>query len=492
MPKPLSSVTVSASSDNPITYTSYALTILQDVISGGAATGYPFIRPDTTTVLLPIIRGNAKDVRDIANRTLDKTSKDECKKFLTNKDLVVAIDPATKRKYSIGDLQKPPSSSINFGYVAEVILQCAITARLIHRKDTITVYHISEKLRDYLGLSRKAAGSWPGKSKSNMVTRKIKYKADNYSIRQQDDVVTYMATMTSTYDYLKARAEKRDITKDSLLKSFFDDALAYVNSSRVKDHAEYFYKNGLVDLLEIKASGVFGQVGSAKTKADVVTSYREGYDGKNENSGTPSEFSLNLSIKSRHQKQFGQATGAHADAMELFASAVGVTLDPITLEKIKTLVPRTAPTKKTSSPTQDNEEDITKAFFQVQELVYDEMYHKLHNARGAAIGKLFDGIEYFMALRDPTIVVVDIGSGLKTYYVSRFEDLKKRLANGTITCKLAGKQSGNHRLDVYVNDGPVVTLESIIKEGLTCRNYVKFGPDSKTNPGLRAWLSELQ
>ena len=484
MPNPLSSVTVSASSDNPIIYTGYALTVLQDVISGGAATGYSFIKPDKTTILLPINREEARIVCDVANRTLDKTSKEECKKFLKNKDLIVATDPATKRKYSIGDLQKPPSSSINFGYVAEVILQCAITARLIHRKDTITVLHISDKLRDFLNATK----PWPGKNKSTMITRKIKYKADNYSIREQDDVVTYMAAMKATYDYLKARSQRRVITKDGILKPFFNDALAYVNSSQVKDHAEYFYKNGLVDLLEIKAVGVFSQT---STKADVVTSYREGYDGKNENSGTPSEFSLNLSIKSRHQKQFGQATGAHAGVMELFASAVGVTLSRATVEQINTLIPTAVNKKGLLAPTGTNEE-VAKAFPQVQSLVYDEMFSTLNNARGGAISKLFDGIEYFMTLRDPTIVVVDIGSGLKTYYASKFEDLKKRLASGTITCKLAGKQSGNYRLDVYVNDGPVVTLESIIKEGLTCRNYVKFGPDSRTNPGLRAWLSELQ
>ena len=60
MPNPLSSVTVSASSDNPIIYTGYALTVLQDVISGGAATGYSFIKPDKTTILLPINREEAR------------------------------------------------------------------------------------------------------------------------------------------------------------------------------------------------------------------------------------------------------------------------------------------------------------------------------------------------------------------------------------------------------------------------------------------------
>jgi hypothetical protein len=480
MAQPISSVSVTTANENPLNYTAYALTALYDVLHGND-TAYIFVKSDNTTIELLIDKTAAARVIRIADQTLDKTSKDACKRFLQNKDLIIARDPKTNTPYSIGSLMKPPSKSVNFGIVAEVILQCAITARLVERTGSVAANDVAQYLRDYL----KSTVPWKERSsKSTLECRMLRYQAKNEKIPGNDIVVSYMATDTRVFKYLQQRAKSRRIELDALLAPFFRDAVRYVNSGAPAEHARYFYTNGLIDKLEIEAVGVFGQIGPVKTKADIRTSYREGYDPRNPNSGTRHDFSLNLSIKSRGEPQFGQATGAYAEAMERFASAVGVTLTEATTNTVRKLVPTTLKGSKIT-PTADQSE-IAQVFPRVQEVVYTDMYRQLNGQRGArAVIRFFNGIEYFMAYRDKSIVVVDIGSGDKTYFVSRFRDLKRRFAQSTITCDLITKDSGNYKFRVFIDGGHVVTLQSRVI-GNTCRNYVESGSD------LRKWLSEVR
>ena len=481
MARPISTVSVTTTNENPFNYTAYALTVLDDV-TRGEDKAYFFVKPNGTTILLLIDKTAAGRVLKTANETLDRTSKEACKRFLQDNSLIVAKDPKTNTSYPIGSLIKPPNQAVNFGIVAEVILQCAITARLIHRTETVTTKHVAQYLRDYINSNVE----WKERSaRSTMVCRMLRYQAKNEKISGKDIVVSYMATNTRIHTYLQQRAKSRRLETDSLMAPFFRDAVRYVNSGAPAEHAMYFYKNGLIDKLEVEAVGVFGQIGPLKTKADIRTTYREGYDPRNPNSGKRHDYSLNLSIKSRGETQFGQATGAYAEAMERFASAVGVTLTKNTIDTVRKLVPTSTLGKNTIIPTAPPS-DVVQLFPQVQEVVYSDMYRQLNGQRGArAIIRLFNGIDYFMSYKDKTIVVVDIGSGDKTYFVSRFKELKRRFAQSTITCRLTTRESGNFKLEVFIDDGHVVTLESRAQQNI-CRNYVNSGSD------LRTWLSEVR
>jgi len=467
-------ISQTSSDRSPPLYAQYALEVLEGSIKS-PYTKYPFVDKKSQLVNIALVGGpSVAAAINEAKQVLARNSKQGFLQFFRNKQLVVAQDGGMS--YTVGDLAKPSKEKIEFGYLAEGVLQCAIAARLVERTKNITPAMVADYVRDYLN----SPNEWQMGSKTTTVARRMEYEADNQSINGKDLVISYVALNSKAFSFLKNRANV--LHEDIYLKSFFQDAAKYVNSGAPAQHARYFYMNGLVDKLEVKSLGVIGQ---GKTKADIITEYYQGYDPRRPQSGTPIPFKLNISVKINNEEQFGQATGIYAEAMERFAAAVGVTLSSTTKQEIQKLVPTSlfgGKPRPTASP-----EDIksSKTHTKVYKLVYEDIMEQLNTQRGK-IESFFDGIENFISFKDPSIVIVNVGGGDAVYYADRFNDLKKRLKDNIINVKLVAQPSGNYQMDFFIAPltKSVLRLESR-PIGPTFRNYVKSGEQ------LRTWLSEI-
>ena len=96
-----------------------------------------------------------------------------------------------------------------------------------------------------------------------------------------------------------------------------------------------------------------------------------------------------------------------------------------------------------------------------------------------------------MALRDPSINIIDIGSGYKRYVVQKLVAMRDAAVGRrkTMNAKAMKTGSGNWNLNVYVNKDQgsqyVVKLSSRTI-GVIPRNYITSGIV------LRKWLAELE
>lgn len=117
--------------------------------------------------------------------------------------------------------------------------------------------------------------------------------------------------------------------------------------------------------------------------------------------------------------------------------------------------------------------------------MYNDIQDQLNNKTGK-IESFFDGVENFLSMKDPSIVIVNIGGGDKVYYADRFNDLKQRFKRNKIITKLVAQASGNYQMDFYISSDKrdVLRLESR-PIGPTFRNFVLSGE------ALRMWLSDI-
>jgi light-regulated signal transduction histidine kinase (bacteriophytochrome) len=89
-------------------------------------------------------------------------------------------------------------------------------------------------------------------------------------------------------------------------------------------------------------------------------------------------------------------------------------------------------------------------------------------------------MEYFIALTEAearTLTVVDIGAGLKTYFVKNLKDVSKRLHNKKVTAKVkTGGGAGITKSIQYLVDGEVLFSISSRFTGKVYRNFITTGP----------------
>jgi len=469
-------ISQTSSDRSPPLYVQYALGVIQEGLQSKQKK-FPFVNSKGSIVNLSLETTSVvKNVLSEAQKVLRENNKADLLKFLKNKEYVVTRD--NNKTYTIGDLAKPTREKIEFGYLAEAILQCAITARLVERTKTITPSIIANVVRKYLNTSANYA--WLEMSQTRTVARKVEYEADNRDIRKKDYIMCFIALNSKAFTYLKNREDVMET--DVYLAPFFKDAANYVNRGAPLQHAEYFYTNGLVDKLVIKSLGVIGQ---KSTKTDIQTIYYEGYDPNSFKSGKPVKFNLNISVKINNEEQFGQATGIYTEAMDRFASAVGVTLSPDVREKITNMIPTTNVGSQNRLSMSPDDIRAKKLHVEVYKLVYEDIQNQLNNKKGR-IKSFFDGIEGFLSMKDPSLVVVNIGGGDIVYYTNRFNDLKQRLKNDTIRTNLIAQPSGNYVMDFYISSSSKKVLRLSSRPiGPTFRNYVLSGE------ALRMWLSEI-
>ncbi len=377
-------------------------------------------------------------------------------------------------------------ATIGLGYIGETILQCAIAARLQIRNRSITSSDVVEKIRDFVE-ERKGKNWNPplGSRKTKMITRELSYYAANMNIAGKDQVVNYLSLNKTAYDFLQSN--RLTLTKRKDTRRLIDDSVRYVNSREPKEHAEYFYTNGFIDLLEIVSLGVIGQQrdvsGDILTKADIKTSYREGYVPGKRNSGTLKDFNLNLSVKIRGEKQFGQVSGFDGSRMNIFASSVGVKLSPDVIDQINEIA-------KTVPKSDINRDAVEKAHRQAMTIVYPFIAEQINQGR-VGFGAFIDGIFNFIALRDPSVSIIDIGSGYKRYVTQKLSSIKDASVGYQRRLRAVSTETGtgNWNLNVYVDNNQgsqyVVKLSSRTI-GTIARNYITSGIV------LRKWLAELE
>jgi len=402
--------------------------------------------------------------------------------------------------YSVAYLVKP-GEKIPLGYIAETILQAAIIARFVMRKKNnsdITVKDVEEYVGAYIDSTEK----WNSSKKSKQINKIVRFDADNYGESFKDKVVGYLSLNTGAYAYLEKAYKKGNLSRDALIGPFFKDSTSYVNKAEPKAHAWYFYNNGKVDLIEIESTSISGQ--AEGRKADIVTRYREGYTGT-PGSGKPTKFDLELSVKIKGTKQFGQASNIHLTSIAKFMSYVGVKLDSETKNKIETIFAANGLTIDGSGKTEKfllKKKPVTAV--KIEEMgVWDKvmtiMYKKIKDeVEGNNLRKVLSGIMDGIASKEeqgrlpaisevssknklpsrPGLSIVDIGEGANIYDVAKLVPYLSK--KGAITTDLGtGK---NHGIKIYFK-GELLTSLSSRRIQANFRNYIESGIV------LRKWMS---
>jgi hypothetical protein len=346
---------------------------------------------------------------------------------------------------------------VPFGYLAEVLLQAAIVARFVEGRtgESINAVHVAKYIKQFLTEKSNSSAYTAVKGPSD--TKKSIAKAFKYTVPNKlasvgvDTVYAFYVLNSAAFTYLNAR--KSVIASSSDLAPYIADACRYVSSGACKEHAEYFYTNGRRDRIDIVSTSISGQDKKNPTKADIVTAYYEGWSGNDSSPGKPIVMKLNLSVKINHVTQVGQASGLHSEAMKTFSSAVGITLSNATIEKVNKI----------------NLKPITsQSQTEVYKLVYGEM------SKANDIDKLIKGISYFISFNDKTITIIDIGAGLKTYFIENLQMLKKQFKGKKVSAKTRVTGGGNYVLDVYLGNSQLLELSSR-KTGGIYRNFVNTG-----------------
>ena len=447
----------------PLDYVEYVKTVLN---TGG---NYPFVIKGGGVANIQIDKKLAPPILKAAEKIKDR---DQALAFLKDSKYVIAT--YQNQQLPIGSLVKPSGKKIESGYLAEAILQAAIAARLVIRDKDVAPSDVVKFLKDFISSNK----IWNTGKKSKAVNKITEYNASNLGKNFKDKVINYMSLNDKAFRYLENNIESA--TSNPNIRSFFTDSVNYVNRSAPKEHSKYFYTNQREDLLKIESLGILGQ---GITKADIKTIYLEGYNPKAGFPGTEVDFNLNLSVKINEETQFGQASNVYSEAMQRFASSVGVKLSKDVEEKIKKLIPTKIKGTKIQPVMPHAEIKQKKLHTKVYELVYNDIAKQLDNK--PKTDALLDGIIEFISLNDPTLVIIDIGMGDKLYFVNKIgKSLRKQLKGKNLKAEIKAQPSGNYKMTISIEGGEVIVLESRPTGG-AFRNFVSSGK------ALRKWIAEI-
>ena len=371
------------------------------------------------------------------------------------KEIPLDISGKTDWKPTAANIMKK-GDKIPFGYLSETILQAAIIARFVYARPkttTVTASMVAKCLLEFVNKKSStsavtAVGRFSAKSKA--VNKAFEYDVDNLNTKIGKDKVYVLYSLNdSSFNWLSSR--KSNLDNNSDLKQYFSDSLAYVNGGACRDHSHYFYTNGKTDRIDILSLGISGQ---GKTKADIRTQYYEGWKGGK--TGTPHEMTLNLSVKINHVEQIGQVTGLTSDKYQILANSIGAKLSEATIKKIDKII---------KDMPKGDENSHTKVY----QLAYNDM------KKVGSVGELFKGIEYFISLTEAkTLTIVDIGSGLRTYFVKNLKQLEKSCAGQPVKSEVRITAGGNYNLTVSIGDKELIKFSSR-KTGGVYRNFVLTG-----------------
>ena len=313
---------------------------------------------------------------------------------------------------------------VEFGYLAESIVLAAMAVRFTTKRaenDAVTPVDIQKKLNDYFDKpSNKTIENYMsiGKGlpeKSLTVNKAFEYVGVNENSRITDNVYVYYALNDKGFNWLKSKLSGKSIP--TVLQSFFADACSYVNGGSVKSHSNVFYTNGKKDRIDIFSSGVMGQ---GKTKADIITTYYVGYKGK-PGTGVENKLNIKLSVKINNIAQVGQVTGISGEKMGDLTSLFNVPLDSTAKKEID----------KLASGLKSKINNV-----KIQEQIYKIAYAKLQRANLEGVLSATTHFAAFTAAAAKELSVVDIGKGLREYFLINLNDVKKRLQGLTVRAEV--------------------------------------------------------
>lgn len=362
---------------------------------------------------------------------------------------------------------------IPMGYLAEPFLQAAIVAKFVEKrdeKDHVQIKDIIKYINHFIVKKSEAAAQslllaeiTGGKTTGKSISKAFEYSAPNKNPKVGDDkVFVYYSLNDPAFRWLKSAMEVGNIANEPELKEILHDSMEYVNSGNCRDHVHYFYTNGRTDRIDIVSLGILGQ---GQTKADIRTQYYEGWTGGT--SGKKIEMHLNLSVKIRHVDQVGQKSGINGATYSQLVNYFKLEFSKKQLEEIET---HAAKLLKNPKRVLDK---------QAQGAIYDIVYNKLSEAK--KVDQLLNGIEYFIAFNKTeaeTLTVVDIGEGLRVYFVKNLEELGKRYKNATVKSEITtggGKDGLTKTIRFSVNDEVLFQISSRHTGGVY-RNFISTGP----------------
>jgi hypothetical protein len=380
------------------------------------------------------------------------------------KNIKIDVKESTDYNFHAGNIMKS-GERIEFGYLAEAFVQAAMVAKFTSKRDSaVTPADIVKYLKDYLNKpsNQTVAGYIVDKppAKSLTVNKAYEYIGKNKNPKIEDHIFVYYSLNDKAFNWLKSKLSGATIPP--VLQPYFNDAAQFVNSGNVQKHAEYFFTNGRKDRIDIVMLGVIGQ---GETKADIGTVYYEGYKGT-PGTGTKVKFNLSLSVKINHIAQVGQITGINSKVFGELTKIFGVELNNADKEKIDNLASKLKP-------------KINDA--KIQGHIYEIVFKQLEKAK---LPGVIQGITHFIAFNAAaakTLSVVDIGSGLKTYFLKNLQDIGKSLQGKSITSKVqtGGGSGTTKQIQYLINDAVLLSVNSRYAGG-HYRNMISTGPILRT------------
>ena len=383
------------------------------------------------------------------------------------KSAKIDLKEKTDFEVTAGNIMKS-GEKIPFGYLAETILQAAIVAKFTTKRDgNVNVADVVKFLKDFI--KNKSNSQVEGillgarSTVSKAINKAFSYEGVNKNKKiSNDNVYVYYSLNDGAFRWLENKISSSTVAAE--LSPYFNDAIRYVNSNSCKTHAEYFFTNNRRDRIDITSLGILGQ---GETKADLLVQYYEGYTGA-AGSGKKSKLNLNLSVKINHIDQVGQITGIDSKTFYRLTEHFGV---PLTQSQ-KTEIDNNASellknTKILKSPKK-------------QGMIYDIVFTQLKKASNVGITRLLKGIEFFIAFNPSeakSLTVVDIGSGLRTYFIKNLQNVSDSFKGKKIDAQVTtGGGAGVTKQVKYLIDGEVLFSINSRYTGGTYRNFINTGP----------------
>ena len=381
------------------------------------------------------------------------------------------VSPPSSFAPTVGRIMKS-TDRINRGNIGEAVLQAAITARFIDARpqtSKVTESQIVKHLEQFLKIGAREAGS-----KSKTIKAEIRGDGPNQDRKLgYDDVTTFYQLDYASFSYLKSKSSA--LASDPSIKSFITDSIAYVNKGTVREHSNYFFTNGRSDKIDIVAMGVKGQ---GKTTSDVRVSFYEGYV-KGRKNGNPETVRLDISVKINDISQVAQVSGLEPATWDALATALGVELGKNTLDEINTIYTSSGKGIRTT---------FTR---QTQISIYKTAHERLKVLlNGTPSNNIWNGINRFLKGMEMSseagktferydFELVNIGTGLKTYFFKNLDFLKATY--GTKPLKVAIRSTPKTYFLLVGVDAPgdMIIIDSHYTGG-QYRNYILVGDKLRT------------
>jgi hypothetical protein len=214
--------------------------------------------------------------------------------------------------------------------------------------------------------------------------------------------------------------------KRPVLEEFASSAAEFVNSPNGQEFAEYYYLNGIPDVIRIISDGVSDQKGQ-KTDVKVIAT-----DPK---TGEKRELELNMSLKTSGIPQFGQVgAGAIKKEGDIFrAQTVLWSQFGINIDKLEKKFEKLLNTDGIVPATKYMYQNAAKILAELLSGDFDEEEYMY-------IKEFANGVNYHGTLNDPNVLLVDFSKG--TYDVLNFSLLEDKLKDIDLDAKYTESEKG--------------------------------------------------